>query len=104
MTWYPPAHTMIKVHPRNAGPIEVKSFMQALAILRPELRPSLLDFVMAFRYALHSTPACIATLPTFHCFLASIRTLSIAFRLFAFALGALLAIPIHPWRLGLPRA
>jgi hypothetical protein len=105
---YTPAHMMIELHLRNAGAIKVERAVQAFPVLRPELRTSLLDFGMAFRNTLlQATPARIATLSALYCFLAGAQALPIAFRLFVLAqltLGALLAVPINPSRLGMPRA
>ena len=98
---------MIEIHPRKAGAIEVERAVQALSVLHPELHRSLLNFVVAFCYTLlQDAPADIATLSALYCFLAGVQTLPIAFRLFVLAqltLGALLAIPIEPSRLGAPR-
>jgi hypothetical protein len=68
----------------------------------------LLDFGMAFRNTLlQATPARLATLSVLYCFLSGAQALPIAFYLLVLAhltLGPLLAIPINPSRLCMPRA
>ena len=105
---YTPAHMMIEIHLRKAGTIEVERAVQALPVLRAELSTRLLNFIVAVCYTLlQGAPADIATLSALYCFLAGAQALPVAFYLLVLAqltLGALLAIPIEPLRLCLPRA